>query len=79
MLDQKEKFTFMGLIAEFVGSTQDDSDVTKNVLSGKVQLVYISPESVLNNKKFRAMFQREIYQENLVALVIDEAHCVKLW
>jgi len=25
------------------------------------------------------MFHKDIYQDNLVALVIDEAHCVKLW
>ena len=64
---------------EFVGSIQDNSDAIKTVLNGKVQLVYISLESVLNNKSFQGMFQRDIYQENLVALVVDEAHCVKLW
>ena len=79
MLDQKERFIQTGLTVEFVGSAQDDGDATEAVLSGKVQLVYISPESVLNNKKFRGMFLREMYQENLVALVVDEAHCVKLW
>ena len=79
MLDQKERFICTGLTVEFVGSAQDDGDATEAVLSGKVQLVYISPESVLNNKKFRALFLREVYQENLVALVVDETHCVRLW
>ena len=79
MLDQKERFIRTGLTVEFVGSTQDNSDAIEAVLNGKVQLVYISPESVLNNKNFRGMLQRDIYQENLVALVVDEAHCIKLW
>ena len=79
MLDQKEKFIITGLTVEFVGSSQDDCAATEAVLSGKVQLVYISPESILNNKNYRGMFRREVYQENLVALVVDEAHCVKLW
>ena len=54
MLDQKERFIRTGLTVEFVGSTQDNinSDAIEAVLNGKVQLVYISPRSVLNNKNF---------------------------
>lgn len=52
MLDQKEQFICIGLTVEFVGSTRDNSDAIEAVLNGKVQLVYISPESVLNNKNF---------------------------
>ena len=44
-----------------------------------MEVCNISPESILNNKKFRAMLQKEIYKEKLRVLVIDEAHCVKLW
>lgn len=29
--------------------------------------------------KFRKMLSSAPYRENLVALVIDEAHCVKTW
>ena len=46
------------------------------VLNGNVQLVYISPEM---NKTYRSMLLSPQYQKNLVALVIDEAHCVKTW
>ena len=79
MLDQKERFSRTGLRVEFVGSAQDNERAIEEVLNGTVQLVYISPESILNNKKFRAMLQKEIYQEKLRALAVDEAHCVKLW
>ena len=50
-----------------------------SVLKGKIQLVYISPESLLENDCFRAMLLTDFYQKNLRALVVDEAHCVKLW
>ena len=79
MLDQKKKFTDLEIIAEFVGGAQDDKAAVAAVIQGKVQLVYISPESIIGNKKFRSIFQKDVCQEHLFALVIDEAHCVKLW
>ena len=79
MLDQKRRFSSAGIRAEFVGSTQQDESAIDDILHGRVQLVYISPESLLNNIMFRAMFQTENYKANLIALVVDEAHCVKLW
>ena len=78
MFDQKERFSSMGLSTEFVGSAQDDPVATTAVLNGTIQLVFISPENLLNNRKFCTMFEKDIYQERMVALVIDEAHCVKL-
>ena len=47
------------------------------VLNSDVQLYYISPESLIMNKTDRSMLLPPQYQQNLVALVIDEAHCVK--
>ena len=79
MLDQKEKFSHTGLKVEFVGSMQDDESAITAVLNGMVQLVFISPENILNNRKFRTMLQKDVYQKNMIALVVDEAHCVKLW
>jgi len=52
MQDQKKTFLQKGLTAEFVRDTQSDYSAVMAVLDGKVQLVYISPESLLNNKKF---------------------------
>ena len=60
MLDQNRRFSSMGINVEFVGSTQDDLTATMAVLNGTVQLVFISPENILNNMKFCAMFQKDI-------------------
>ena len=79
MMDQKAKFSPRGLITEFVGEAQDDTVAVKHVLEGIVQLVFISPENILNNTTFRKMLLTSVYQERLVALVVDEAHCVKTW
>ena len=79
MMDQRQKFSPTGLKVEFVGEAQTDEDCVKAILGGNVQLVYISPESLINNPCFRNMLLSSTYKSNLCALVIDEAHCVKTW
>lgn len=66
-------------MTEFVGEAQQDPNVIARVKDGKVQLLYISPESLLRNYQWREMLRSEVYRENLVAFVVDEAHCVKQW
>ena len=78
MIDQAKRFQGQGITVEFVGEAQVD-DVIMAVISGKVQLVYISPENILTNHRFRSMIRGTLYQENMKALVVDEAHCIKLW
>ena len=79
MMDQRDKFSPKGIITEFVGEDQVDKNVISQVIRGEVQLVFISPESLVCNPLFRNMLLSSTYKEKLVALVIDEAHCVKLW
>ena len=78
MVDQKEKFLEKGLWVNFVGEGQDDDRALDAIVNGLVQLVYISPDSLLENKRYRMLKSRN-YQEKMVALVVDEAHCVKFW
>ena len=79
MLEQQQKFLQKGIKAEFVGKAQVDNAVVKRVLQGDLQLLYISPENLLNRHKFRSMLLSPKYIQNMVALVVDEAHCVKTW
>ena len=79
MMDQKRRFQQKGVCVEFVGEAQNDESAIAAVLNGEIQLVYISPESLLNNKRFRSMLLKDVFQEKLVALVVDEAHCIQMW
>jgi len=79
MMDQSQRFVPTGLTVGFVGEAQKDNEICTNILNGDVQLVYISPESLLNTKKYWQMFQTSAYQEKMIAFVVDEAHCVKMW
>lgn len=78
MIDQKEKFIQRGLKVEFVGGQSDELSVAA-VLNGDIQLMYISPECLLLNRKYRCMLTTTPYQKKLKAFVVDEAHCVKFW
>jgi len=70
MLDQKEKFMQKGLKVDFVGEAQHNEQALEAVINGQVQLIYISPESLLENKRYRNMLTSKIYQEKMVALVV---------
>ena len=77
MKDQVRSMTARDISAVYAGEA--DGDVEVGICSGKYQLVFMSPESLLNDDRWRDMLQSPIYQERLVGIVVDEAHCVKKW
>ena len=79
MSDQKAKYSPRGLKVDFVGEAQTDVLCKRRVLKGKVQLVFITPENIIENRTYRDILLLPVHQEKLIALVIDEAHCVKTW
>lgn len=68
-----------GLATEFVGKAHQDPNAIACVKEGKIQPLYISPESLPTYHHRREMLRSDVYQENLVAFVVDEAHCVIQW
>lgn len=79
MMDQTTKFQSTGLSVDFVGETQADKAACQRVVKGETQLVFISPESIICNPKYRQMLLSSVYKENLIGIAVDEAHCVKTW
>ena len=55
MVDQHEKFIIRGLKTEYLCESNYNKKTEVNILKGEMQLVYISPESLLNNIKDRRM------------------------
>ena len=76
MIDQVKKYSLLGLATQFVGEAQEDPSVTRVVLHGGYQLVFMSPEALIGCKHWQEML---LHKDDLVALVVDEAHCVKTW
>ena len=79
MMDQKAKFTPQGIVTEFVGEAQDNQAAVENVLQGRVQLVFMSPEALLHNRAYGSMLLSSTYKQHLVVMAVDEACCVKIW
>ena len=79
MMEQRTKFSAMGLRCEFVGELQQDVQSISDVRNGIVQLLFVSPESILCNPQWREMLRLPVYQQRSVALVVDEAHCIVQW
>ena len=77
MSDQYECFKKRFSVA-FI-STDIQHVTLERVLNGEIALIYISPESLLANVKYREMLRSPVYQSNLVGFVVDEAHTVKRW
>ena len=82
MKDQVQSLERKGVRAvSVIGHDSEDEDtLTKQqIVSGEYQIILTTPELLLTNKNWRDVFQSPSLQERLVAVVVDEAHCVKKW
>ena len=78
MKDQVRDFSRRGLPSTYITSAISLEEELA-ILQGEFSLVYISPEQLLARGKWREMLRSDIYRENMVGFVVDEAHCVKKW
>lgn len=49
------------------------------IIKGEYQLVYFTPELLIEKRKWREVLKSDVYDRRLKALIIDEAHTVKKW
>ena len=56
-----------------------DDQRMEDVKKGCYELLFVSPELLLTSSEWRDMLQSTVYKEQLVGVVVDEAHCVKKW
>ena len=75
MMDQRRD----SLSQELFDEDQANKGVISSFLKGSVQLVYISPKSLVCNPVYRNMLLAPVYKEKLVAFVLDETYCVESW
>ena len=81
MTDQVNAMTKRGWRAGYVsGNTDSDSlDMKRKVQQGAFQLVFFTPEALLSGLKWRQLLTTRDYKSGIVAIVVDEAHCVPKW
>lgn len=79
MKDQVDALQNNGVEAAFLNSTQtgrEQVEVFHAIRSGKLKLIYIAPERLLQSGDQFLDFLREI---NISLFAIDEAHCISSW
>eukprot|EP00731_Ephydatia_muelleri_P002966 Em0001g2966a len=76
--DQVASFSSRGLETGYITSTADAAMIEK-VVNGRCQLVFFTPEALLESRKWSRLLQSEEYSTRVKVLVIDEAHTVKKW
>ena len=79
MMDQVSKYNSRGLETEFIGAAQTSVEKRDRVMRGEIQLVFVTPETIIGNARFRNMLLNPTYREKLICVAVDEAHRVKLW
>ena len=53
-------------------------EIPSDILNGQCSIVFAHPEALLSEEG-RGLMASQVYQDNVVACVIDEAHCVEIW
>ena len=76
MMDQCKRFSEKGVVAKFVGEAMTDKNVIKKLLEGRVQLLYITPESIILNRLYQNIcFYLKFIKRSLLLYLV---HYVKL-
>lgn len=58
---------------------EDENNPTSDdIINGHAKIIFAQPEDLLSEGG-RRLLKCDVFQENVVACVIDEAHCVEMW
>lgn len=77
MQDQVSVLVNKGIRAVEVGSAS--AQVEEEIRAGRFQVLFFSPECLLTRLDWRDVLFSSIFQDQLIAFIVDEAHCVKQW
>ena len=78
MQDQVSRLQSLGINVAYITSDQTES-VLKKIENGEYNLVFMSPESTLDNERWRSMIVSPLYSKSLMGIAVDEVHCVTQW
>jgi len=70
MQEQAQRFSEAGIKSGFIGEAQKDSVIQSKVLNGELDLVFISPENIICNSRYRNMMLKPHCKDRLIAVVV---------
>ena len=76
MQDQVSSVEKQGLSVVYM-SELTSTEIRHKILRGGYQIAFLTPERLIKSNKTRLMFVSDVYCNNLVAVVVDEAHCIQ--
>ena len=82
MQDQVQQLETNGIAATYLNSTlspQESRERSRNVLAGKIKLLYVAPERLLSDEFSMDFLPQVQASVGVSAFAIDEAHCVSEW
>lgn len=77
MKDQVDALKILGVKSLYINSTLTKEEyiyALRQIKSGKVKIIYLAPERIVNEKFIN--FMKEI---NISLIAVDEAHCISQW
>ena len=79
METQIKELTNLGVPAVNLSDVEENTLIEKEVKEGKFRILFGTPETWIRQEKWYSMLQTTIYQERVLAVVADEAHCLPQW
>ena len=84
MADQVASLRSRGVSAAIIGHSGAVTDknllaTEKDLTAGKYRLLFTAPEAIVGVEKWREIVQTPPLSERIVAVAVDEAHCVSKW
>ena len=65
----------------FVGVRLDGNCIEDSLQAGKCHIIFVHPKVhvTVSNRQCKELLLLKLYQENGVAITVDEAHCIIEW
>ena len=80
MKDQVSAFNSMGITSTLISDAEHAiKSVRTGIKQGEYQVIFVSPEALFCKIEWRRMLESDLYRQNLVGFIVDEAHCIERW
>jgi len=75
----EDQTNFLRKLGVSAGSIGVDKALDLKIEKGECSVVFLLLESLLGNGWWGSMLSSDVYKNNLIDIVVDEAHCISHW